>query len=454
MDTRKCLFYAASGMDEVLLQSLRQHGWMVSLARDAEEAQSLKIQSDICVGLVSIGENALADWVAIQNVISFAGVTWVALVNPGLTVSRELLQLLAKGFHDYHVLPADADRVLFSLYQAAVNRTGGFLPAGQPMFPKEAGLAGSSPGSLQFQAAIDRASQSDQPVLIQGDAGTGKEAVARAIHRRSWRGMAPFISVTCAEVPGDQLRLELFGLGDGGYPGDQALRRGRVDAAQVGVLFLDGVEALSADAQDDLLQLLQTRVFRRVGAEHPIPVDLRVMASTQVDLKDMVAEGRFSEALLAALSGHTVTVPALSERRDDIEWLARYFLKQQWPDVSCSYAEFAPETLETMRRHDWPGNIRELVNRIGRAATLSEGQPITPQHLGLVQPRRSAGSMVSDGMTLGSAKSQAEKEVIEAALEAYDHNISRAARQLGVSRMTLYRLMDKHQVRGAVSRQC
>jgi DNA-binding NtrC family response regulator len=454
MDTRKCLFYRASGIDEMLLQSLRQHGWVVNLARDAGEAQSLKVQADISVGLVSIGEHDWADWVAIQNVVSGGGMPWVALVHPGLTVSRELLQWLARGFHDYHVMPVDADRVLFSLYQAEATHMGRSRPVIQAMAYSEAGLGGSSPVSLQFQAAIDRASQSDQSVLIQGGAGAGKEAVARAIHRRSWRGVAPFIPVTCAEVPGVQLRLELFGLGDGGYPGDQALRRGRVDAAQVGVLFLDGVEALSADAQDDLLQLLQTRVFRRVGAEHPIPVDLRVMASTQVDLRDRVAEGRFCEALLAALSAHTVTVPALCERRDDIEWLARYFLKQQSPDVSCSCAEFAPETLETMRRHDWPGNIRELVNRIGRAATLSEGQPITPQHLGLVQPRRSAASMVSDGMTLGSAKSQAEKEVIEAALEAYDHNISRAARQLGVSRMTLYRLMDKHQVRGAVSRQC
>jgi DNA-binding NtrC family response regulator len=454
MDTRKCLFYAASGMDEGLLQSLRQHGWVVNLALDAEEAYSRKHQPDIRVGLVSIGKHALADWVLIQNVISGGGIPWVALINPGVTVSRELLQLLAGGFDDYHVLPADADRVLFSLYQAESNRSGVSLTLGQAMSHQEASLAGCGPGSIQFQAAIDLASQSDQPVLIRGGAGTGKEVVARAIHRRTWRGVAPFIPVTCVALAGDELRLELFGLGDAAYPGDQALRRGRVDAAQVGVLFFDGVDALSEDAQDDLLQLLQTRVYRRVGAQHPIPVDLRVMASTRVDLSERVAEGRFSEALLSALSVHTIVVPALSDRRDDIEWLAHYFLKQQWPDISCSFAEFAPETVETMRRYDWPGNIRELVNRIARAASLSEGKPITPQHLGLVPPKQSAGSVVGDGMTLGSAKSQAEKEVIEAALEAYDHNISRAARQLGVSRMTLYRLMDKHQVRGAVSRQC
>jgi DNA-binding NtrC family response regulator len=245
------------------------------------------------------------------------------------------------------------------------------------------------------------------------------------------------------------MQSELFGFEKGAFAGAYRSKEGSIETAGGGTLFLDDVGELPAELHEPLLQFLREKVIRRVGGVKDIPVDVRVIASSSSDLEKAVADGLFSADLHKALSPIVLNIPPLRERKDDIELLAKYYLDLFVNEKYRHISGFSPEAVGAMQRYDWPGNIRELINRVRRAMVMCEERLITPADLGLAMTEQTSTRFASPSMTLEQAKSEAEKEVIQVTLRATDNNISRAARQLAVSRMTLYRLMDKHRIRGS-----
>ncbi|GAA0629289.1 hypothetical protein GCM10009016_18980 [Halomonas beimenensis] len=282
----------------------------------------------------------------------------------------------------------------------------------------------------------------DAPVFIQGESGTGKELTARAIHEESSRSGEAFNAVNCGALPANLIQSELFGHEKGAFTGASQRKIGIIESTQGGTLFLDEIGDLPLDMQVNLLRFLENHTIQRVGGLKEIEVDVRVLAATHVDLEHAVAEGRFREDLYHRLNVLQVKVPALRERGEDIETLAKYFFKCFANEKSMQVKGFTKESLAIMRLYEWPGNIRELINRVRRAMVMCEHPLIRPSDLGL--ERRHSPSRYAE--SLEEARDMAERSVVLAGLSRNSFNVQHAARELGISRVTLYRLMEKHHI--------
>jgi DNA-binding NtrC family response regulator len=308
------------------------------------------------------------------------------------------------------------------------------------------GLLGASPCMRSLLRALARVSAVDAPVLVHGETGTGKELIAREIHALCPRAGGPFIAVNCGSLPLSLIHSELFGHERGAFTGAAARRVGRIEAASGGIIFLDEIGDLPADLQAHLLRFLQESTIERLGNGDPIYVDTRVIAATHVDLEQAVTAGRFREDLYYRLNVLRIDTPPLRERRDDIELLARAYFERFRAERAPGVRGFSREAIEAMLRHDWPGNVRELINRVRRAMVMCERRAIRPEDLGLERRRRARYPV-----TLDAARQIAEREAIVGSLRQSQNNITRAAEQLGVARMTLYRLMERHGLRAGAS---
>ncbi len=280
------------------------------------------------------------------------------------------------------------------------------------------------------------------PVLITGESGTGKEQTAHAIHEYSTRAASPFVAMNCAALPSNLIQSELFGHEKGAFAGAGDRHVGHIESANGGTLFLDEIGDLAPELQANLLRFLEEKKIRRLGATKPIPANVRLIAATNTQLEQAVREGRFREDLYYRLNVLHLRTPGLRERKGDVELLAKYFFTKFAAETRTSARGFSRDALEVINRYDWPGNVRELMNRIRRAVLLSEGPYITPVDLEL--ERRSP---VRTFVTLDEARMAADRETIQATLLRTRFNIARASQELGVSRMTLYRLMEKYDIR-------
>lgn len=453
MDTRKLLCFDPTGTENGALDALRARGWDIVTVTRLDEAKNLIDAHGFHIGLVLFGPRDQADLLPIHSLLAMRyPMEWIALLPPQVLQNREVCQLIAQGFYDYHTLPLDSERLQFSLGHAYGMSLVMKRLRNQTVSFDDEGIIGCSPKFTKVFADIERAAGLDVSVLVRGESGSGKEMAARAIHRRSPRGDRPFVVVSCGALSSNLMQSELFGFEKGAFAGAYRSKEGSIEAAAGGTLFLDEVGELPMDLQGPLLRFLQEKTIRRVGGNKDIPVDVRVIAATHVDLGKLVADGMFLEELYQALSPLNVTVPALRERRDDIELLAKYYLDLFVNEKYRHISGFTPEAVAAMQRYEWPGNIRELINRVRRAMVMCEERWITPQDLGLNAVEPGAPKFQGQVMTLEEAKAEAEKEIIQQTLRATENNISRAARQLAVSRMTLYRLMDKHRIRSGAGR--
>ena len=234
---------------------------------------------------------------------------------------------------------------------------------------------------------LDRYAKTDEPVLITGESGTGKELAARAIHRKSKRHAGRFVAVNCAAIPSNLVASELFGYEKGAFTGAVARTKGQIEHADGGTLFLDEIGDMPVDLQAHLLRFLQERQIVRVGGREPINVDVRVVSATHVRLRQAMAEGRFREDLYYRLNILALALPPLRERPGEIEPLARHFLSQAASQFGRQITDFTPDAIEVLHRHDWPGNIRQLMSVIRRSAVISDGPIITAADLiGLGEP--------------------------------------------------------------------
>jgi transcriptional regulator with PAS, ATPase and Fis domain len=289
--------------------------------------------------------------------------------------------------------------------------------------------------SHAWREVVRRATQvaaTEATTCLQGESGTGKEVIARFIHQRSPRRRGPFVAINCAALPEQLLESELFGFERGAFTGAQQSKPGQIELAAGGVLFLDEVTEMTPAAQAKFLRVLQEREFLRLGGTRPVRVNVRVIAATNHNLDDAVAQGEFRTDLYYRLNVFDIHIPPLRERRDDILPLAADFLRE----FSGTPAELTREAIDALRRHEWPGNVRELRNVLERALIMCDGPRIDAVHLGLRAKTDVPLSSISDLETL-------EKKAIARAMRDADGNKVRAARQLGISRMQLYGRLRK-----------
>lgn len=439
MKTRKLLYLTPPHTQPVLLSDIHAAGWSTLVTDKPDEARAMIDSGRFHVGLMlfdSTKNTAFPN----QNLISTRSpIKWIALVPPSQMQNEGVRQMIQNNFYDYHTLPADSRRLLPMLGHAYGMASIPHMPLIQgDEYPGENGIIGASPAMQTLFSNLRKISGVDAPVLITGESGTGKGLGARAIHERSGRSGSPFVAINCGALPHNLIQLELFGHEKGAFTGAANRKIGRIEAAAGGTIFLDKIDDLPMDMQVNLLRFLQEKTIQRVGGTEHINVDARVIAATHVDLKMAVKEGRFREDLYYRLHVLDLEMPALRDRQEDIELLARYFFRQFASERPQNIQGFTQEAMQTMSDHDWPGNVRELVNRIRRAMVMCENPLITPADLGL--ERRTFGRNM---LTLDEIRSTAERAAIQTALRHTHKNISRAAQELGISRVTLYRLMEK-----------
>jgi two-component system NtrC family response regulator len=303
------------------------------------------------------------------------------------------------------------------------------------------GMIGKSKRMQDVFRFVERVASSDISILIYGESGTGKEVVAQAIHQQSQRKEHPFIVVNCAAIPDSLLESELFGHEKGAFTGAHLLKRGKFELADGGTLFLDEIGELAPALQVKLLRFLQDRKIDRVGGTSPIELDVRIIAATNRDLEKDVCNRIFREDLYYRLKVVPIELPPLRERKDDIIPLAQHFIKQ-----SCRDHRKPPKSLSSaaegaLLMSSWPGNVRELENLISRAVVLSTGPILTPTDLGL------SSNQVSMDVNLKFAKKAMEIDFVTRALSRNRGIISRAARDLGISRVNLYELIERYNIR-------
>jgi len=302
-------------------------------------------------------------------------------------------------------------------------------------------MVGASPAICGVFEKISKVAATEMPVLLTGETGTGKELTAQAIHARSVRKRGPFVPINCAAIPETLLESELFGHERGAFTGAVQQKKGKLEAAGGGTLFLDEVGDLLPSLQVKLLRFLQEGTFERVGGQEILHVDTRVIAATNVDLKEAIDRNRFREDLYYRLGVLHIHLPPLRERGEDALLMAMVFLQQAATTTHKVIRGFSAQAIDALRMHSWPGNVRELSNRVRRAVVMSEGEEITRQDLDL----HGEDLQVTDSLdSLRAAQQRIETELLIKALTLHRGNMSRIARDLKVSRSTLYRKLKQY----------
>ena len=363
------------------------------------------------------------------------------IVVSGQGDKQNALRAVGAGAYDFLCKPVDMDELQLVLkrcvYVSQLEREYRALQEQSRPDTFEEMLGASPPMQAVFEF-VRKAATTSAPVLILGENGTGKEMVARALHRRGRQRTGPFVPINCNAIPENLLESELFGHEKGSFTGAHATRKGLIETASGGTMFLDEIGELPAPLQVKLLRFLQEKTFQRVGARQELQSDARVIAATNVNLKDAVDNGRFREDLYFRLAVLVVTLPPLRNRGGDVGLVAREFLRVYGAQHRRPGLTFAPEAIQALNSHNWPGNIRELQNRVQRAAIMAEGKHVTAADLELED---AAGARRP--RTLKEAREQIERELVEGALRRHGGKITSAATDLGISRPTLYELMDK-----------
>jgi transcriptional regulator with PAS, ATPase and Fis domain len=301
-------------------------------------------------------------------------------------------------------------------------------------------LIGDSPRMKEVYQFLARVAPTDANVLLQGESGTGKELAARAVHRNSPRSSKPFVAINCAAIPEGLLESELFGHERGAFTGAVAQKKGRLEIANGGVVFLDEIGELAPALQVKLLRVLQEREFERVGGVRPISVDIRLIAATNQDLAQAVKAGTFRKDLFYRLNVLSLVMPALRERREDIPMLATYFVTRYVKKLNSKAKRLSPEAMQRLVNYDWPGNVRELENAIESALVLSLSDVIQPEDLPESILEKAVTS-ACDGAKYHNQVREVKKQLILDALEETRLNYTEAAQLLGVHVNYLHRLI-------------
>lgn len=393
------------------------------------------------LGLPPDPANASEGLIVLEQILSMSPDTKIIVVT-GNDDRENAIRAIGAGAYDFYAKPVDPD-ILGLVVERAYrvhelemeNRRLARNAAQSPL----QGIVAVSTEMTNVCAMIEKVAPADVSVLLLGESGTGKELLARAVHELSTRADKRFVVINCAAIPETLLESELFGYEKGAFTGATRQTIGKFERADGGSLFLDEIGDLPLSLQAKLLRFLQERNIERLGGGEEIPVDVRVVCATHRDLPAMIKSGEFREDLYYRISEITVNIPPVRARGSDSILLARAFLEQYTQGRSKSLRGFTEDAIKAIESYAWPGNARELENRIKRATIMAEGTQVDVDDLEL--PRADSEPVIP--FNLRRVREEAEKEAVRRALALCNHKISQAAEMLGVSRPTLYVLLDK-----------
>jgi DNA-binding NtrC family response regulator len=426
---------------DILKDTLSSLGARVTIACDGRECLD-KIE-DECPELVLLDiEMPVKNGLDVLKEIRHGRFdTTVIMITAYGSIVRAV-QAMREGAFDFITKPFELDHIAL-VVEKALDR--GRLKRGFERFTEQEShryrlIGGESPRMREAIETAKKAAFSKSTVLLLGESGTGKEVFARAIHSWSERKTEPFIAINCVGLSKDLLESELFGHERGAFTGASQLKKGKMELAHGGTVFLDEVGDISAELQTKLLRFLQEREFERVGGTQPIPVDVRVIAATNRELSRAIKEGRFREDLYYRLNVIPIQLPPLRERKEDIAPLANFFLRRFAAETKKTFSGISKEAEMWLLAYDWPGNVRELANVIERAVVLAQGPEVTVADL---SPRRESTVPFasSEELSYRHALDIARAEVIRRALVSTQGNRAAAARVLGLHKTHLLNLM-------------
>ncbi|MHB9029434.1 MAG: sigma-54-dependent transcriptional regulator [Candidatus Latescibacterota bacterium] len=436
----------------VLEKALSDEGYAVDTAVDGKDALDMASRNRYELVVMDVKMPVMDGITALKHIREINTPPEVIIITAHSSMENTV-EAMKLGAFDHVVKPFDIDEVL-SLARRAIIKFRNRENASSPPQPQHAdSIIGNSPVMRDLYKVLGRVAPTSSSILITGETGTGKDLFARAMHHHSPRRNRPFITVNCASIPGELLESELFGHEKGSFTGAASLRIGKCELADGGTLFLDEIGAMRLDLQAKLLTFLQRSEFERVGSSRTIHVDVRVIAATNADLRDMTAKRLFREDLYFRLMVVPIHLPPLRERKEDISELARYFVDRYNAKYALSF-KLTPELLAILESREWQGNIRELENYIHRLVILQSdgleaptGEPITvPAARILESLDEIIGELIDTGGggLLDSIHALVEKPLLGKVLSLAGENQSEAAKRLGVSRNTLRKMMTKY----------
>ena len=398
------------------------------------------------LGLPPDPANASEGLKTLAQILDLAPETKVIVVT-GNDDRENAVKAVELGAYDFYQKPIDTEilgMIIGRAYKLSqLEDENKRLSFNMDSMPLE-GVIASCPEMLKICRTIEKIAPTDVTTLLLGESGTGKEVLAKAMHRLSNRSNNEFVAINCAAIPENLLESELFGYEKGAFTGAVKQTKGKIEYAEGGTFFLDEVGDLPMPLQAKLLRFLQERTIERIGGRQEIPVDVRVLCATHQNLTQLIQEGRFREDLYYRISEITVTIPPLREREGDEVVLARAILDKYVQKHNKGNKRFSQDALDAISSYHWPGNIRELENKINRAVVMADSKQVSAEDLELDDIEVQAMPF-----NLKEVRERAETQVIKRAIHFADGNISRTAELLGVTRPTLYSLMEKYGIMDA-----
>ncbi|NUQ46766.1 MAG: sigma-54-dependent Fis family transcriptional regulator [Phycisphaerae bacterium] len=421
----------------------RKDGFDVIAVESAADALRVAQEKHIDVALVDIKMPGM-DGIELQARVNAIDPTITVIIITAFATVETAVQALKQGAFDYVTKPIDPDElshlVRRALEQRRLSRENTQLRETINKLVDIDTIVGESDAMRRVLTLIQHVAQTDATVLILGESGTGKELIARAIHANSHRRYCPIVPVNCGAFPENLLESELFGHEKGAFTSAHERRTGRLEMADGGTLFLDEVGAISAQMQIDLLRVLDSKEFTRIGGSRSIKVNFRVICATNEDLEKAVREGRFREDFFYRINVFTIEAPPLRARRGDIPLLARHFVRRFAAQMGKRITDISPEAVRILVDYDWPGNVRELANAIERAMVVGTPPMIRPADLPVrTQVKGTAGG--------GDSLEELERRHIAAVLERTGGNVTETAEILKVDRVTVYNKIKKYGLR-------
>ena len=421
----------------------------VSVASDRESALATLRRFEPNVITLDLGlppdpGGASEGFLLLEEILRIAPLTKVIVVT-GREDKENAVRAIGMGASDFYQKPLDGDILSFVVNRAfrlaeleRENQELSFHQNGTNI----KGIIASSPEMLAICRTLEKVAPTDVTTLIVGETGTGKELVARALHDLSPRADKAFTAINCAAIPDNLLESELFGYEKGAFTGATQTSKGKLESANGGTVFLDEIGDMPMALQAKLLRFLQERVVDRVGSLEPVPVDVRVVCATHRDVRELIDMGEFREDLYYRISEITLEIPALRARNGDALVIAQSLLRSLGKQMDRPGLSFTDDATASIANYAWPGNVREIINKVKRAIIMAEGKRVTAADLGLGPV--TAGPEAT--LNLRQVRENAERQAITQALQASGYNMAKAARLLGITRPTIYNLTDKYHI--------
>ena len=418
---------------------LQQDGYEVESAADGPTALAKAQETHYDIMLLDVKMPRM-DGITVLKKLRESNADTAVVVMTAHGAIQDAVEAMKLGAHDYLLKPFDLEEMSLIIEKLVQVQTLAMenliLKDRVATISRFENLVGQSPPMLQLFETIVDVAHSDATVLLTGETGTGKELVARSIHAQSSRGYGPFIATNCGAFTEHLLESELFGHEKGAFTDASYTKKGRLEMAHGGTLFLDEVGDISIKMQIDLLRVLETREFTRVGGTVPLHSDFRVIAATHQDLQEGIRKKTFRQDLYYRLNVIHVQVPPLRERPEDIPLLAQHFLRRYATETNKKVDSILPEAMEAMRRYSWPGNVRELENALERAVVVGKGRQLKPADLPFV--------VGAEEEVAGLSLEDMERRYIAQVLASAKGHISNAAKVLRINRTTLYHKIKKY----------